>query len=107
MHNVATIEQRIAKSEALWRDGALAEARGDYKAAYLLYTEAHDGIMDCPRWHQHAHVQLRRVNLKLGHYTELLGDWFLHLFAPLGIFELVAYFAKADGTGSPLCRRHA
>jgi hypothetical protein len=107
MHNTPAIAQRIEQAEALWRDGALAEARGDYTTAYQLYTEAHDGIMDCARLHQHAHVQLRRVNLKLGNYVELLGDWFLHLLAPLGIFELVAYFAKADGTGSPLCRRNA
>jgi hypothetical protein len=100
-----SIEQRIEKAEALWRSGAHAEARGDYAMAYQLYTEAHDGIMDCARLHQHAHVQLRRVNLKLKNYSELLGDWFLHFLAPLGIFELVAYFSRSDGTGSPLCRR--
>jgi len=63
--------------------------------------------MDCPRCNQNAHVQLRRVNLKLGNYTELLGDWFLHMLAPLGIFELVAYFAKTDGSDSVLCKRNA
>jgi hypothetical protein len=101
------IEQRIEKAEALWQRGAQAELIQDYVTAYHLYTEAHDGIMDCPRLHQHAHVQLRRVNRQLGNYTELLGDWFLHLFAPLGVFELVAYFASTDGAGSVLCKRNA
>ena len=100
-----SIDHRIRSAEALWNSGAQAELAGDDTLAYLLYTEAHDAIMDCPRLHQNAHVQLRRVNLRLGHYTELLGDWFLHIFAPLGIFELVAYFAKSDGSGSALCKR--
>ncbi len=81
------IEQRIEKAETLWRSGAQAELGQDYALAYRLYTEAHDVIMDCARLHQHAHVQLRRVNLKLGNYTELLGDWFLHFLAPLGILR--------------------
>jgi hypothetical protein len=100
-----SIAQRIEKAEALWHSGAQAEQVQDYALAYRLYTEAHDGIMDCARLHQYAHVQLRRVNLRLGNYTELLGDWFLHLVAPLGIFELIAYLAKTDGAGSPLCKR--
>jgi hypothetical protein len=102
-----SIEQRIEKAETLWHSGAQAELTEDYALAYRLYTEAHDAIMDCARLHQYAHVQLRRVNLKLGNYTELLGDWFLRLFAPLGIFELVAYFARSDGSGSVLCKRNA
>ena len=101
------IEQRIEKAERLWRNGAQAELGQDYALAYRLYTEAHDAIMDCARLHQHAHVQLRRVNLQLGNYTELLGDWFLHFLAPLRIFELVAYFARTDGAGSALCKRNA
>ena len=40
-------------------------------------------------------------------YTELLGDWFLHFLAPVGVFELVAYFAKSDGAASALCKRNA
>lgn len=100
-----SLEQRIEKAEALWHSGARAEQVQDYALAYRLYTEAHDGIMDCARLHQHAHVQLRRVNLKLGNYAELLGDWFLHILAPLGVFELVAYFTRADGAGSVLCKR--
>ena len=102
-----TVEQRIEKAETLWRSGAQAELGQDYALAYRLYTEAHDAIMDCARLHQHAHVQLRRVNLKLGNYTELLGDWFLHFLAPVGVFELVAYFAKSDGAASALCKRNA
>ena len=102
---MASIEQRIEQAETLWRSGAKAELTHNYALAYRLYTQAHNAIMDCPKLHQHAHVQLRRVNFKLGHYTELLGDWFLHLFAPLGIFEVVAYFARTDGAGSKLCKR--
>ena len=104
---MASIEERIAKAEALWHSGAQAELTLDHALAYRLYTEAHDAIMDCPRLHQDAHVRLRRVNLKLGHYRELLGDWFLHMFAPLGVFELVAYFARSDGASSALCKRNA
>ncbi len=102
-----SIERRIEKAETLWHSGAKAELAQDYSLAYRLYTQAHDDIMDCARLHQHAHVQLRRVNLKLGNYTELLGDWFLHIVAPLGIFELIAYLAKTDGAGSVLCKRSA
>jgi len=101
------IEQRIETAETLWRNGAQAELNRDYALAYRLYTEAHDTIMDCARLHQNAHVQLRRVNLQLGNYAELLGDWFLHFLAPLRIFELVAYFARTDGAGSALCKRNA
>jgi hypothetical protein len=103
---MASIEQRIEKAEALWKSGAQAELEQDYALAYQLYTEAHDGIMDCAKLHQYAHQQLRRVNLKLGNYTELMGDWFLHFLAPLGVFELVAYFAKTDAFSSVLCKRH-
>jgi hypothetical protein len=102
-----SIEQRIKKAEGLWRSGEQAEHTQDYALAYRLYTEAHDVIMDCARLHQNAHVRLRRLNLKLGNYRELMGDWFLHIVAPLGVFELIAYLAKADGAGSVLCKRNA
>ena len=101
------LEQRIEKAQSLWTSGAQAEAAGDYATAYQLYTQAHDDIMDCARLHQYAHEQLRRVNLKLGHYGELLGDWFLHFAAPLGIFELIAWLSKTGSFNSVLCKRNS
>lgn len=91
------LSQRIAQAQALWQRGLDAESRLQYPEAYRLHTQAHDLIIDCPQLHQQAHEQLRRVNWKLGHYGELVTDWALHLFAPLGVFEMVAYFAKQPG----------
>ena len=102
-----TIELRIDTAEHLWHSGAQAESTADYALAYQLYTEAHDLIMDCAQLHQRAHEQLRRVNIKLGHYSELSGDWLLHFLAPLGVFELVAWLSKTDAFGSALCKREA
>jgi len=45
------------------------------------------------------------VNIKLGHYSELSGDWLLHFLAPLGVFELVAWLSKPDAFGFTLCKR--
>jgi hypothetical protein len=101
-----SIERRSEKANCLWSNALNAESLGDYAKAYGLHTEAHDLIMDCARLHQKAHVHLRRVNLKLGHYGELTTDWLLHLFAPLGVFELVSYFAKSGAFGSEFCKRN-
>lgn len=100
-----TLEKRVLEAEALWQLGGAAEAQGDYETAYRLYTEAHELVVDCARLHQKAHERLRVVNLKLGNYGECLTDWLLHLFAPLGVFELVAYFSKTEGSGAGMCRR--
>lgn len=102
---VDLIEKRIRLAEDLWSQGEKAEGLGDNALAYQLYTQAHDAIMDCAKFHQRAHTYLRRVNLKLGNYGELGTDWLLHLFAPLGVFELVSYFSKTDAFGSLLCSR--
>jgi len=101
-----TIEQRAIEAERLWSQALKAELIGDDAQAYELYTRAHDHIMDCAQLHQAAHVHLRQVNLKLGHYGELTTDWLLHLFAPLGVFELVSYFSKSGVFGSEFCKRN-
>lgn len=100
-----SIEERARRAEELWSSALKAESRGDYRKAYKLLTDAHDLIKDCARLHQSAHVNLRRVNLEIGNYAELVTDWLLHLFAPLGVFELVAYFAKTGTFGSEFCKR--
>lgn len=102
-----SIEKRSEKADQLWASAALAESAGEYAEAYALCTEAHDLIMDCARLHQLAHVHLRRVNLKCGNYAELATDWLLHIFAPLGVFELVSYFSKTDAFGTLFCKRGA
>ena len=101
-----SIEQRAEEANRLWSNALSAESLGDYTHAYSLHTEAHDLIMDCARLHHAAHVHLRRVNLKLGNYGELTTDWLLHLFAPLGVFELVSYFSKSGVFGSEFCKRN-
>ena len=101
------IEERAQIAEELWSFALEAESRGNFKEAYRLHTDAHDLIMDCARLHQAAHVHLRRVNLKIGNYGELVTDWLLHIFAPLGVFELVSYFAKTGTFGSVFCKRSA
>jgi hypothetical protein len=100
-----TIEQRIAQAKVLWNQGSDAETAGDYPLAYALYTQAHDQVIDCASFHQHAHERLRVVNWKLGHYGELITDWLLHAFAPLGVFALVSYFAKSGTFGADLCKQ--
>ena len=102
-----SINIRIQIAESLWQAGVEAEKSGNYALAYQHHTEAHDLIMDCARLHQLAHEHLRRVNFKLGNYGELVTDWLLHLFAPLGVFELVSRLSKTDALGSLICKRNA
>ena len=100
-----TINDRIRQAEILWAQGHIAEQQKNYKDAYALYTAAHDLVADCARLHQHAHGQLRRINWHLGHYGELLTDWALHFFAPLGVFEMVSYFSRQSGWLHNACKR--
>ena len=53
------LEARASAAEELWKTGFDAEENGDHQAAYALFTEAHDLIMDCAKLHQYSHVQLR------------------------------------------------
>lgn len=102
---MAPIEQRSEIAAQLWASALTAESSGDFSRAYELHTQAHDLIMDCARLHQIAHTHLRRVNRKCGNYGELVTDWLLHVFAPLGVFELVSYFSKSDAFGTEFCKR--
>lgn len=104
---MAPLETRIHKAKQLWQQGEKSVSSGDYQRAYQLYTQAHDLIMDCAQLHQQAHERLRYINRKLGNYGELSTDWLLHLFAPLGVFELVSYFANSDAFGSEWCKRNS
>lgn len=102
-----TLEIRIQKARECWSLGYSAEENGDFSLAYEFYTQAHDLIMDCAIHHQKAHEELRRINWKIGNYGELATDWLLHLFAPLGVFELVSYFAKTEAYRNIICKRSA
>ncbi|HVL02124.1 MAG TPA: hypothetical protein VM553_20040 [Dongiaceae bacterium] len=100
-----SIDARIEQAQTLWHAGSEAEKRGEWQKAYELYTEAHDLIVDCAKLHRQAHEKLRRVNWKLGNYTELATDWLLHLFAPVGVFEAVSYFAKTEAFSAKVCKQ--
>ncbi|HPG25035.1 MAG: hypothetical protein H6748_02505 [Spirochaetaceae bacterium] len=102
-----SIDERAPRAESLWARGEIAESAGDLAAAYALFTQAHDLVVDCARLHRRAHERLRRVNRRLPHRGELATDWLLHLLAPLGFFELVSFFARGDGFASRLCRQRA
>ncbi len=100
------IDTRIQQAQQLWAQARLAEANGEWYQAYTLYTSAHDLIIDCAQLHQQAHIDLRRVNLHLGHYGEWLTDLALAMFAPLGVFRWVAYAQrKSGGWMHAACRR--
>lgn len=98
------LETRLGEARELWAQGREAEHRGDFAAAYALFTAGHDRVIDCAVMHREAHVHLRRVNWRLGHYGELLTDWALALFAPLGVFTLVSYFSRKPGWFHEACR---
>jgi len=99
------IDERVKEAEALWVQGREAETMGDFKRAYELCTAAHDLVTDCPAYHRTAHIRLRRINLKIGNYGELISDWALHFLAPLGVFEMVAHFQKSGARLAGACRR--
>ena len=101
-----SINTRIQAAESLWLLGEEAEHLENYSLAHQRYTEAHDIIMDCARLHQLSHEKLRRVNWKLGNYGELVTDWLLHIFAPLGVFELVSRLSKTEAIGALICKRN-
>ncbi len=102
---IDSVEKRALLASDLWSAALNAEREGDYETAYKLHTDAHDLIMDCARLHEAAHVHLCRVNREIGNYGELMTDWLLQIFAPFGVFELVAYFSKTGAFGSAFCKR--
>lgn len=91
------IDSRIRQAQQCWAQGQAAEAQGQYRQAYELFTAAHDLVIDCPELHGYAHKQLRRVNWQIRNFGELMTDWALAVFAPLGVFHLVAYFSRSEG----------
>ena len=99
----------MSRSQSGQRDWPLviSESIDDYSRAYKLHTQAYGLIMDCARLHQGPHIHLRRVSFEIGNYGERITDWFLRLFAPLGVFELISYFPKTDIFGSEFCKRGA
>jgi len=100
-----TIQSRAAEAETAWREGAQHAQRGDLEAAYQAYRTAHDLVVDCPRLHQRAHRQLRQLNWQRRSYRELAIDQLLLGFAPIGIFEIVAYLMTGQVLGSVMCSR--
>jgi hypothetical protein len=100
----ATVSNRIARAEGLFEEAQAYEARGELEAAYARFTEGHDLIVDCPRMHVVAHRHLLRVNRALGR-REALTDRLLLLFAPLGVFELVAFFQRRSVFVPAACAR--
>lgn len=101
---VADLEHRIAQARECWRYGEAVEA-DDPAAAYAYFTTAHDLVIDCPFLHEVAHRRLRRINWRLGHYGELATDMALAMFAPLGVFRLVAFIARTPGRLHAACQR--
>ncbi|HEY9547476.1 MAG TPA: hypothetical protein VIR56_15800, partial [Solimonas sp.] len=102
-----TIETRILEAEALWRRGDALVDTGDGAAAYAVYTQAHDLIMDCPSLHERAHRKLQRVSARHGHRGEILIDKLLVWLAPLGVFEAIARAQHSAVATLAACRRGA
>ncbi|MGH8461276.1 MAG: hypothetical protein ACRESS_06700 [Stenotrophobium sp.] len=100
-----TIEARISEAEALWQKGDTLHAAGDGRGAYTAYTGAHDLIMDCPRLHERAHRQLRKVSRAHGHRGEVIIDNLLVWLAPLGVFAAISFAMRSRVVSHALCRR--
>ena len=47
-----SIDERAPRAESLWARGEIAESAGDLAAAYALFTQAHDLVVDCARLHR-------------------------------------------------------
>lgn len=100
-----TIETRVSEAEALWNKGDAMLATGDGRGAYAAYTAAHDLIMDCPRLHERAHRQLRKVSRAYGHRGEVITDNILVWLAPLGVFAAISFAMRSRVAAHVLCRR--
>ena len=97
-------DARQARAMALWKAGDASVQAGDHAEAYAQFTAAHDLIMDCPRLHLAAHRQLRQVTRLHRDKREFWTDTFLIWFAPIGIFELVAFAMRSKVWRAALCR---
>lgn len=101
----AELAVRMLEAERLWRDGDALVAAGDGAAAYRIYTQAHDLIMDCPSLHERAHRKLARVSAQHGHRGEIVIDKLLIWLAPLGVFEAIAMAQRSTVVTLAACRR--
>jgi len=104
MHDIA---QRIHEADTLWKLGDDRLSSEDGAGAYRLYTQAHDLVTDCPSLHLQAHRRLRRVSARHGHRFEQLTDSALIALAPLGVFELIAWFKRSSSAADQACKRAA
>lgn len=107
MRGMLDIDDRARQADTLWRQGDAALAKGDAKAAYRLYTEAHDLVTDCARLHEQAHIRLKAVTRLHADKREFITDSILLALAPLGIFHLIALAFRTKACASALCRGRA
>ncbi len=98
-------ELRLNQALSLKQKAFKAKQSNDYLQAYVLMTEAHDLVIDCPKQHALMHDELRHINWKIKNYGELMGDCFLAIFRPLGVFEVLAYVLKRQIISDDRCRR--
>ncbi|MBV1921304.1 MAG: hypothetical protein KUG73_11525 [Pseudomonadales bacterium] len=98
-------ELRLHQALTLKQLALSAKQSNDYLKAYALMTEAHDLVVDCPKQHALMHDELRHINWKIKNHGELMGDCFLAVFRPLGIFEVLAYALKRQIISDDRCRR--
>lgn len=101
----SSFEPRLRQALDLKKQAIQAKQGNDYLKAYVLMTDAHDLVVDCPKQHALMHDELRHINWKVGNYGELVGDCFLAIFKPLGIFEVLAYVLKRQIISDERCRR--
>ncbi|HSW13217.1 MAG TPA: hypothetical protein VLI06_10295 [Solimonas sp.] len=99
------LDSRAAQAGHLWQQGDAARDTGDIEAAWRLYTEAHDQVMDCPRLHLEAHRRLRTVTRLRRPRGEYYTDSLLVALAPFGVFELIALALRSRVGRAALCRR--
>ena len=101
----SSFEMRLSQALDLKQQALKAKQSNDYLQAYSLMTDAHDLVIDCPKQHALMHDELLRINWKIGNYGELMGDCFLAVFKPLGVFEVLAYVLKHQIIDDERCRR--
>lgn len=99
-------EIRLSQALDLKTQALKAKQSNDYLQAYALMTEAHDLVVDCPKQHALMHKELLRINWQIRNYGELMGDCFLAVFKPLGVFEVLAYVLKHQIIDDERCRRY-
>lgn len=99
----APIKDRVAEAESTWTDALALEQLGQFEAAYIKFTHAHDLVIDCPKMHWRSHQHLARINWKRKNIRELIEDRLLLSVAPFGIFVLIAYLLKKQVIREEFC----